>query len=149
MNDARSILLAEDNAHDVELTLAALEQHGFARQAVVVNDGDTVLDYLARRGSHANRPAGLPCVVLLDVKMPRGGGLEILRAIKSDETLRMIPVVMLTSSREEHDLRRSYELGANGYLVKPADFTQFSEALRHFGQFWCVTNEPPPGPAPR
>ena len=119
MSEQRPILLAEDNTNDAELTLEAFAEHGFARQIDVVRDGSEALDYLHRRGRYAARPAAVPRVVLLDVKMPRASGLEILRAIKSDPALRTIPVVMLSSSREEKDLRQSYELGANGYIVKP------------------------------
>ena len=146
MSDRTTILLAEDNVHDAELALEAFAQHGFAGQVAVVRDGGEALDYLHRRGRFASRPATPPCVVLLDVKMPGPGGLEILRAIRSDERIRTIPVVMLSSSREQGDLRRSYELGANGYIVKPVDFAQFTESMRHLGLFWAVTNEPPPGP---
>jgi CheY-like chemotaxis protein len=144
MSDERPILLAEDNASDAELTLEAFAQHGFGRQVTVVRDGAEALEYLHRRGRYTERPSTAPCVILLDVKMPRANGLEVLRAIKTDEILRTIPVVMLSSSREEDDLRRSYELGANGYIVKPVDFSEFSRAVHHLSLFWGITNEPPP-----
>ena len=146
MSEPRPILIAEDNARDAELTLEAFAAHGFARRVTVVPDGAEALDYLRRSGKYASRPAAAPCVVLLDVKMPRGSGLEILQAIKSDRRLHTIPVVMLSSSREEADLRLSYELGANGYIVKPVDFPAFSQAICNVGTFWGLINEPPAPP---
>lgn len=143
MSDIRQILLAEDNPHDVELTLAALAEHKLANQVVVVSDGAQALDYLHRRGRYAARAPGNPVVVLLDLKMPKVDGLEVLRVIKTDATLRTIPVVMLTSSREEPDLVRSYALGANAYVVKPVGFREFVEAVKQLGFFWAVVNEPP------
>jgi two-component system, response regulator len=144
--DLRRILIAEDNANDLELTLAALRQYHLANEVVTVRDGAAALDYLFRRGEYAGRAGGTPCVVLLDLKMPKVDGLEVLRSIKADPQLRTTPVVMLTSSREEADLIRSYELGVNGYVVKPVDFSEFVDAVRQVGAFWAVVNEaPPPG----
>jgi len=145
MNDIRSILFAEDNPNDVELTLTALAEHHLANEVVTVSDGAEALDYLHRRGRFEQRHPGHPVLVLLDLKMPKVNGLEVLRAIKQDPDLERIPVVMLTSSREEPDLRRSYELGVNAYVVKPVGFQAFVEAVRHLGVFWAVHNEPPPG----
>lgn len=144
MADLKRILLAEDNANDAELTLAALGEQGMAAGVVVVRDGTEALDYLFRRGAWSARGPEEPCVVVLDIKMPKMGGLEVLRAIKSDETLKSLPVVMLTSSREKGDLLRSYQLGVNAYVVKPVDFGQFSAAVRQLGLFWAEVNEPPP-----
>jgi CheY-like chemotaxis protein len=144
MAELRRILLAEDSANDVELTLAALEQHRLANEIDVVSDGAEALDYLYARGAFAGRPGGDPALVLLDLKMPRMDGLDVLRQIKADARLKTVPVVMLTSSREEQDLVESYELGVNGYVVKPVDFAEFMEAVRHIGVFWAVLNEPPP-----
>lgn len=145
--ELKRILLAEDNPHDVELTLAALGEHNLANEVVVVRDGAEAIDYLRRQGAHAGRPDGLPAVVLLDLKMPRVDGLEVLRHMKSDPALKHVPVVMLTSSREEQDVVRSYESGVNAYVVKPVDFDQFVEAVKQLGFFWAVLNEPPPGSA--
>jgi CheY-like chemotaxis protein len=145
MNPLRSILLAEDNPNDVELTLAALAEHHLANEVVVTRDGEEALDYLFHRGRYRLRATGNPAVVLLDLKMPKVDGLEVLRAIKQDEGLRTIPVVMLTSSREESDVVRSYALGVNAYVVKPVDFAAFVEAVKQVGIFWGVHNEPPPG----
>jgi CheY-like chemotaxis protein len=142
--DLKRILLAEDNANDLELTLTALQQHHLANEIVAVRDGAEVLDYLYRRGAFAGTVAELPALVLLDLKMPKVDGLEVLRVIKTDPDLRMIPVVMLTSSREESDLVRSYQLGVNAYVVKPVDFSEFMEAVRQIGAFWAVVNEVPP-----
>ncbi len=144
MNDLRRILLAEDNPNDVELTLEALAQHNLANEVDVVNDGAEALDYLYRRNKYEGRSNGDPAVVLLDLKMPKVDGLEVLKTIKSDPQLRTIPAVILTSSREETDLIRSYELGVNAFVVKPVDFTQFVESVRQVGMFWAIINEPPP-----
>jgi CheY-like chemotaxis protein len=144
MNSLKSILLAEDSPQDVEMTLAALEDHHLANEVVVVNDGVAALDYLYRRGKFAARAPGHPCVVLLDLKMPRVGGLEVLRTVKADEALRLIPMVVLTSSREEQDLVASYQLGVNAYVVKPVAFEAFVKAVKQLGVFWAVLNEPPP-----
>lgn len=144
MSDLKRILLAEDNANDAELTLAALGDHSLAGEVIVVRDGTEALDYLYRRGIWRSRPPELPCVVILDIKMPKLGGLDVLRTIKADDALKTLPVVMLTSSREEGDLLRSYQLGVNAYVVKPVDFGQFSTAVKQLGLFWSEINEPPP-----
>ena len=145
MTQLKRMLLAEDNEHDVELTLSALSENRLAKEVVVVRDGAEALDYLYRRGRYQQREEGNPVVVLLDLKMPKVDGLEVLRRIKGDDTLRQIPVVMLTSSREENDLVESYRLGANAYVVKPVEFNRFVEAVRELGVFWAVINEAPPG----
>lgn len=145
MSQLHSILFAEDNPQDIELTLAALAEHNLANEVVVVNDGEQALDYLHCRGRFKMRGNGNPVVVLLDIKMPKIDGLEVLRVIKQDESLKHIPVVMLTSSREEPDLQRAYDLGVNAYVVKPVDFQAFVEAVKQLGVFWAVHNEPPPG----
>jgi CheY-like chemotaxis protein len=145
MAPLKRILLAEDNEHDVELTLAALEEHNLANEVVVARDGAEALDYLYHRGQFANHANGLPVVVLLDLKMPKVDGLEVLRQMRSDPNLRHVPVVMVTSSREEQDLVSSYQLGVNAYVVKPVDFRQFVESVREIGFFWAIINEPPPG----
>jgi len=144
MADPRRILFAEDSPHDVEMTLAALSEHRLTNEIVVVNDGEQALDYLYARGPFASRVPGNPVLVLLDLKMPKVDGLEVLRAIKQNEHMRSIPVVMLTSSREEQDVVRSYQLGSNAYVVKPVDFHSFVEAVKQLGAFWTVHNEPPP-----
>jgi len=145
MNQIHSILLAEDNPLDTELTLAALSEHNLANEVVVVTDGAEALDYLYNRGRFKLRANGNPAVVLLDLKMPKVDGLEVLRIVKSDENLKNIPVVMLTSSREEQDLVRSYNLGVNSYVVKPVDFQAFMMAVKQIGVYWTVHNEPPVG----
>ena len=144
----RRILLAEDSANDVELTLAALAEHHLANKVDVVGDGAEALDYLYRRGAYAGRPQGDPAVLLLDLKMPKVNGLDVLRQIKGDPDLKTLPVVMLTSSREEADLAASYELGVNAYVVKPVEFSDFMNAVRQLGGFWGVVNQVPPR-APR
>lgn len=141
----KRILLAEDNPKDVELTLEALEEHNLANDVVVVRNGAEALDYLYRRGEFSTRSEGNPAVVLLDLKMPKVGGMEVLRQIKTDEQMKVVPIVMLTSSREEQDLVKSYTLGANAYVVKPIDFQQVVEAIKQLGLFWAVLNEPPIG----
>ncbi len=145
MAELKRILLAEDNPKDVELTLTALDEHNLANEVVVVNDGAEALDYLYRRGKFAMRADNDPAVVLLDLKMPKVDGLEVLRTIKKDDKLKTIPLVILTSSREEKDLVESYKLGVNAYVVKPVNFQQFIEAVKELGAFWAVINEPPPG----
>lgn len=145
MSDLKRILLAEDNPNDVELTLAALGEHNLANEVVVVRDGAEVLDYLYRRGDFKLRQAENPAVILLDLKMPKVDGLEVLKQIKSDPLKKAIPVVVLTSSREEKDLVRSYNFGVNAFVVKPVDFREFVEAVKQLGIFWAVINEPPPG----
>jgi CheY-like chemotaxis protein len=149
MSEIKSILLVEDNPNDVEMTLAALADHNLINEVVVAHDGEEALDYLFARGRFRLRAAGNPAVLLLDLKMPKVDGLEVLRIVKSDAKLKSIPVVMLTSSREEQDLVRSYELGTNAYVVKPVDFKEFVEAVKHLGAFWVLHNEPPPGSARR
>ena len=145
MAPLKRILLAEDNERDVELTLAALDEHNLANEVVVARDGAEALDYLYGRGEFAGHANGLPVVVLLDLKMPKVDGLEVLRIMRDDSTLKHVPVVMVTSSREEQDLVRSYELGVNAYVVKPVDFQKFVESVKQIGMFWAVINEPPPG----
>jgi CheY-like chemotaxis protein len=145
MSELKRILLAEDNAADLELTLEALGHNRLANEVDVVRDGAEALDYLFRRGAYASRVAGNPAVVLLDLKMPKVDGLQVLQQVKADQALRQIPIVMLTSSREEQDLVESYRLGVNAYVVKPVDFTQFIDVVRQLGMFWAVVNEPPPG----
>ena len=145
MSDLRSILLAEDNPNDLELTLAALAEYNLANEVVSVSDGAEALDYLHRRGPYSSRPPGNPAVILLDIKMPRMDGLEVLREVRSDADLRPIPVVILTSSREERDLIESYRLGVNAYVVKPVRFQEFVESVKQLGAFWAIVNEPPPG----
>jgi len=145
MSEFKRLLLAEDNPKDVELTLAALDEHHLANDVVVVRDGAEAWQYLRREGRFADRPPGSPAVVLLDLKMPKIDGLEVLRRMKADETLRSVPVVMLTSSREEKDLIESYRLGVNAYVVKPVDFGAFMHSVTSLGLFWAVVNEPPPG----
>jgi len=150
MNDElKHILLVEDSTRDVELTLEALTEHNLANNVVVARDGAEALDYLYRRGPFADRPAGNPAVVLLDLKMPRMDGLEVLRIVRADEGLSAVPVVMLTSSTEERDLVESYALGVNAYVVKPVAFSDFLDAVRNLGLFWAVINQPPPGTAVR
>ena len=145
MAELKRILLAEDNPKDVELTLMALDEHHLANEVIVVSDGAEALDYLYRRGKFALRDGTNPAVVLLDLKMPKVDGLEVLRTVKSDDRMKKIPVVILTSSREERDLIESYKLGVNAYVVKPVDFQQFVEAVKELGVFWAVINEPPLG----
>jgi CheY-like chemotaxis protein len=138
------ILYVEDDERDVELTLGALEEHHLANAITVARDGEEALDFLYRRRKFHSRPEKNPMLVLLDLKMPKLDGFEVLRQIKSDERLKTIPVVVLTSSREEQDLIASYRLGVNAYVVKPVDFEQFAGAVKELGLFWLVVNEPPP-----
>lgn len=140
----KRILLVDDNPNDTEMALDALQQHHLANDVVTLRDGAEALDYLYRRGEFASRPATNPAVVLLDLKMPKVDGLEVLRQLKSDPILKVIPVVMMTSSREEQDLIKSYRLGVNAYVVKPLDFHEFIDAIKALGVFWAVLNEPPP-----
>lgn len=149
MSELKRILLVEDNPNDIELTLAALADNHLANEVVVARDGAEALDYLFRRGIFKMRSAGNPAVILLDIKLPKVDGLEVLRQLKSDAALRTVPVVMLTSSREEPDLLRSYDLGVNAYVVKPVDFNDFVGALNKLGMFWAVINQPPPGSVTR
>jgi CheY-like chemotaxis protein len=141
----KPILLVEDNPNDLELTLVALERSQLANEVIVLRDGAEALDYLLRRNQHHDRVAGNPAVLLLDLKLPKVNGLEVLKAIRETEELRSIPVVMLTSSREEPDLDRAYSLGVNAYVVKPVEFKEFVSAISDLGVFWAVLNEPPPG----
>lgn len=145
MHELKRILLVEDNANDVELILAALAESRLANEVVVVRDGEEALDYLYRRGVFRLRMEGNPVVVLLDLKLPKVDGLEVLAQLKSDPELRRMPVVVLTSSREEQDVLKSYNLGTNGYVVKPVDFHEFVSAVKELGLFWAVVNQPPPG----
>jgi CheY-like chemotaxis protein len=142
--DLRPILLVEDNPKDLELSLAALAKCQLANDIVVARDGAEALDYIYARGIHADREPGDPAVVLLDLKLPKVDGLEVLEIIKGDMERRQIPVVMLTSSREERDLVRSYHLGVNAFVVKPVEFKEFFQAIQDLGVFWAVLNEPPP-----
>ena len=144
MPDTRRILLAEDNANDVELTLAALQSHHVANEIVVVRDGAEALDYLFRRGPYVDRDAEDPGLLLLDLKLPKIDGLEVLRHVKAEPRLRRLPVVLLTSSREESDIVRSYDLGVNAYVVKPVQFSDFVETVHTLGAFWAGLNEIPP-----
>ena len=144
MNTFKNILLAEDNPKDVELTLEALSEHNLTNDVVVTNDGAAALDYLYRRGKYENRIQGNPAVVLLDLKMPKVDGIQVLKTIKNDEALKTIPVVVLTSSREERDLVETYRLGVNAYVVKPVEFQEFVKAVSQLGVFWAIVNEPPP-----
>src|SRR6201985_2040252 len=145
MSELARILLVEDDPRDVELTLMALGEYNLANEVVVTRDGEEALDYLYCRGDFNTRPNDNPAVMLLDLKLPKVDGLEVLQQIKSDERLKTIPVVVLTSSREETDMMRSYRLGVNGYVVKPVDFHEFVNAVKELGVFWAVVNEPPPG----
>ncbi len=145
MAEIDRILLVEDDHKDVELILSALAENRLANEVQVVRDGEEALDYLYRRAQFRLRRPGNPAVVLLDLKLPKVHGLDVLKQIKSDETLKSVPVVILTSSTEAPDLEQSYELGVNAYVVKPVDFAQFVIALKQIGLFWAVINEPPPG----
>jgi CheY-like chemotaxis protein len=140
----RHILIAEDDPRDEELTLAALEENNLANKVFVVRDGEETLDYLYYRGKHRTRPIGNPVAILLDLKMPKVNGLEVLKIIKADENLRAIPIVVLTSSREEPDVAECYRHGVNAYVVKPVDFSEFMQAVKQLGVFWAAVNEPPP-----
>jgi DNA-binding response OmpR family regulator len=137
--------MVEDDPKDVELTLTALEEYNLANEVVVVGDGEEAMDYLNCRGAYATRTGDNPAVMLLDLKLPKVDGLEVLQQVKSNEKFRLIPVVVLTSSREEKDMVASYKLGVNGYVVKPVNFHEFVNAIRELGVFWAVINEPPPG----
>jgi CheY-like chemotaxis protein len=139
------ILIVEDDPNDVELTMTALEEYNLVNEVVITRDGQQALDYLHCRGEFNNRSSDNPAVMLLDLKLPKIDGLEVLQQIRSDERLKMIPVVVLTSSHEEKDMMRSYSLGVNAYVVKPVDFHEFVNAVKELGVFWAVINEPPPG----
>jgi CheY-like chemotaxis protein len=144
MNEFKRILLAEDDSKDIELTINALAEHNLANDVQVARDGAEALDYLYRRGEFVDRPDGNPILILLDLKMPKMGGIEVLRQLKSDKTLRTIPVVILTSSRESRDLETCYQLGSNAYVVKPVIFSDFIEAVKAIGVFFALINEPLP-----
>lgn len=141
MIELRTILLAEDNPQDVELTIEALAEYNLANQVVAVSDGVEAMEYLNREGRFKGRKEGHPAVLLLDIKMPRMDGIEVLEAIRKNEQFKALPVVMLTSSREEPDLKRCYALGVNAYVVKPVNFRDFMEAVKHIGIFWAILNE--------
>ena len=144
MNDQNNrILIVDDSPKDIELTITALSENNLANEVVVAEDGEEALDYLYKRGKFLNEP-GYPAVILLDIKMPKMNGIEVLRHIRNDSRFKLIPVIMVTSSREERDLVESYKLGANSYVVKPVDITQFMEAIKILGQFWAIVNQPPP-----
>ena len=145
MNKLGRILMVEDDPKDVELTLTALDEYNLANEVVVARDGQQALDYLYYRGEYKMRSNDTPAVMLLDLKLPKVDGLEVLKQIKSDGALKMIPVVVLTSSKEEKDMVASYKLGVNAYVVKPVDFHEFVNAIKELGVFWAVINEPPPG----
>ena len=145
MNDLARILLVEDDPRDVELTLTALGEYNLANEVEVTRDGEKALDYLYCRGEFSTRSHDNPAVMLLDLKLPKIDGLEVLQQIRFDERLKLIPVVVLTSSHEERDMIRSYQLGVNAYVVKPVDFHEFVNAIKELGVFWAVINEPPPG----
>jgi CheY-like chemotaxis protein len=145
MSGLGRILLVEDDPKDVELTLEALSEYNLANEVVIARDGEEALDYLYRRGSFGTRAQENPAVLLLDLKLPKVNGLEVLQQIKADERLKMIPVVVLTSSREETDMVASYRLGVNAYVVKPVDFHEFVNAIKELGIFWAIINEAPPG----
>lgn len=148
MVELKRILLVEDSQNDIELTLAALEENHLANEVVVVRDGEEALDYLYRRGIYKLRMEGNPIVVMLDLKLPKVDGLEVLAELKSDPVLKVVPVVVLTSSREEQDLIKSYNLGTNAYVVKPVDFPEFVDVIKELGLFWAVVNQPPHGSLP-
>jgi CheY-like chemotaxis protein len=148
MHELKRILLVEDSPNDVELILTALSENCLANEVVVVRDGEEALDYLYRKGVFKLRMEGNPVVVLLDLKLPKVDGLEVLAQIKSDPELKAVPVVVLTSSREEQDLLNSYNLGTNAYVVKPVNFHEFVDAIKELGLFWAVVNQPPPGSVP-
>lgn len=141
----KKILLVEDNPNDVELTMEALAENNIANAVDVASDGEEALDYLYCKGKFSSRPPGNPGVILLDLKLPKINGLEVLGKIRSDDSLKLIPVVILTSSNEESDLTAGYSLGVNAYVVKPVDFSEFVKAIRTLGLFWAIINEPPPG----
>jgi CheY-like chemotaxis protein len=145
MYELKRILLVEDSANDIELILTALAENRLANEVVVVRDGEEALDYLYRRGVFRLRMEGNPVVVLLDLKLPKVDGLEVLAQLKSDPEMRWVPVVVLTSSREEQDLINTYNLGTNAYVVKPVNFQDFVNVVKELGLFWAVINQPPPG----
>jgi CheY-like chemotaxis protein len=144
----KRILLVEDNPRDAEMALDALAQYNLSNEVVTLRDGAEALDYLFRRGTFAGRTDVDPAVILLDLKMPRVDGLEVLKKVKSDDRLKVIPVVMMTSSREDQDIVSSYKLGVNAYIVKPLNFHEFVDAIKVVGAFWAVLNEAPEDPIP-
>lgn len=141
----KPILLVEDNPKDLELTLLALEKSNLANEVITVRDGKEALDYLLREGQYASRPEGNPAVVLLDLKLPKVDGIQVLQRLKADPDVQSVPVVILSTSREEKDLLRSYQLGVNAYVLKPVGFKEFIDAIQELGVFWALLNEPPPG----
>jgi DNA-binding response OmpR family regulator len=145
VTELKRILLVEDDPRDVELIMESLGDYNLANEVIVARDGEEAMDYLYHRGNFKARPNGNPAVVLLDLKLPKVNGMEVLRQIRSDEKLKMMPVVILTSSREEKDWVESYKLGVNAYVVKPVNFQEFVKAVKDVGAFWAVVNEPPPG----
>lgn len=147
MSELGRILVVEDDPRDLELTLTALDEYKLANEVVVARDGTEAFDYLYYRGKFASRPKENPAVILLDLKLPKVNGLEVLQKIRSEDRLKMIPVVVLTSSHEERDMMSSYKLGVNAYVVKPVDFHEFVNAVKELGMFWAVINQPPPGSA--
>ena len=147
MSEFGRILVVEDDPRDVELTLTALGEYMLANEVVVARDGKEALDYLYRQEQFASRPEESPAIILLDLKLPKVNGLEVLQQIRSDQRLKMIPVVVLTSSHEEKDMLASYQLGVNAYVVKPVNFNEFLNAVKELGMFWAVINQPPPGSA--
>ena len=149
MEALNRILLVEDDPKDIELTLNALDEYNLANKVEIARDGVEALDYLYCRGSFADRPAGNPVVILLDLKMPKLDGIQVLQQLKADEQMRLIPVVVLTSSRESRDLKECYRIGVNAYVVKPVRFLEFVEAVKQIGVFWALINEPPPGSVKR
>jgi CheY-like chemotaxis protein len=149
MNKLKRILLVEDDPKDIELTIEALGEYNLANEIAIARDGSEALDYMYRRGVFASRPEGNPVVILLDLKLPKVDGIQVLNQLKSDEHLRSIPVVILTSSRETRDLDECYKLGVNAYVVKPVRFTEFIEAVKGIGVFWALINEPPPDSMPK
>ncbi|MBS0388133.1 MAG: response regulator [Proteobacteria bacterium] len=145
MHSLKRILLVEDSPRDTELVIEALAENHLANEVISVSDGAEALDYLYRRGQFAGRSNGQPAIILLDLKMPKVDGMEVLRQVKGDPALKVIPVIVMTSSREEQDLLRTYQLGANAYVVKPVQFTEFMQAVTKLGAFWAIINVPPPG----
>ena len=147
METLKRILLVEDDPNDIELTMTALSEHNLANDVVIVRDGVEALDYVYRRGAYARRAEGNPVVMLLDLKLPRLGGIQVLKQVKTDPQLSTLPVVILTSSREDRDLNECYKLGVNAYVVKPVRFAEFVQAVKQIGVFWVLINEPPAGSA--
>ena len=145
MSTLGRILMVEDDPKDVELTMTALEEYNLANEVIVAGNGADALDYLYCRGNYSTRSSENPAVMLLDLKLPKVDGLEVLKQVKDDNKLKMIPVVVLTSSREERDMVASYKLGVNAYVVKPVDFHEFVNAIKELGVFWAIINSPPPG----